>query len=450
MTQTAQENPTASRARGVMHATAAGVVFQGIYALSQFVILGLLLRYIGSERFGMWTTAWSIGAWALTSHLGVQSALLTRLGGIASTDKEAARRALTTALVLVSLISTGLALVTIALGWLVPWATFLNVESVQAETEAQGVSLVMLVMAFVGLPFSLGAMGLLGCQRGFASYVALTVAHVLAAVMIAVGVYLGLSLVVITVLAFSPPIVAGLMQWWSLLHGRDALTLGKWDRKEAAGLLSVGVRFFAMQLLAMGLLQSGAVIIARCLGAEAVTPYSAMFRLIGLALAVFLAFGFAYWPAFGDAAAHDDRAWFGRALRWSLFKTVLVWVVTAAGIFAIGDWFIALWLGEVALPTALLKIWMVVFIGLYGLLLWVTNPLKGTGQLGVQVVSGALMIGVAIPLAVWLCGEYDAAGVPIALSFVIALIGLPINGVYLLRMVKGAQPLPAPREDGAV
>lgn len=450
MTRRPDESAAVSRGRSVLHASAAGAVFQGVYALSQFVILGLILRAFGSEQFGMWTTAWAIGAWALVMHLGVQSSLLTRLGAIASTDRAAAGRALKTALVLVGIISAVLIVLTLTVGYLIPWSGFLNVQGDEARRCAQGVALAVLVMTFLGLPMSLGAMGLLGCQRGSASFVALIIANVFAAALVALGVWRGWSLVLVMVMAMSPPIVAGLMQWWLLLHGRGALTLGAWDKREAAELLRVGSRFFVMQVFSMGLLQSGAVIIAARLGAEAVTPYAAMFRLIGLALAVFLAFGYAYWPAFADAAARDDRRWFERALGWSFVKTLLVWSVTVGGIFTLGDWFIGWWLGKAALPDMKLKLWMVVFIGLYGLLLWIANALNGMGRLGVQVVSGALMLGTAIPLAGWLSGVYGQAGVPIALSCVIALIGLPVNGVYLARMLRRPGPLPTPRDDWPV
>ena len=87
MTQFTDESAATVRGRGVLHASIAGTLFQGVYALSQFVILALLLRYIGAERFGMWTTIWSIGIWALLANLGLQSALLTRLGQIATTDR---------------------------------------------------------------------------------------------------------------------------------------------------------------------------------------------------------------------------------------------------------------------------------------------------------------------------------------------------------------------------
>jgi O-antigen/teichoic acid export membrane protein len=249
-------------------------------------------------------------------------------------------------------------------------------------------------------------------------------------------VWLGWPLLWLVVVVMSPPLLAGALQWLMLLTGPHALTLGKFGRCEANELLRIGFGFLVLELFTIGLLQTGSIIIAQTHGAAAVTPYAAMYRLIGLVQAVYLAVVFAYWPAFGEAAHRGDHRWFARALRWSFAKTIGLWVLAAVGIYFIGDWFIGWWLGPEALPTYELKVWMIAFVGLHGLLLWVTTPLKGVGQLGSQLIGGAVMMAIFIPLAVWLCLRYGAAGVPMAQAAVILLVGLPINFVSLHRVTR--------------
>ncbi|MEZ6190337.1 MAG: hypothetical protein R3C45_03500 [Phycisphaerales bacterium] len=437
MTQFPDETAASVRGRGVLHASVAGTLFQGVYALSQFVILAVLLRYIGAERFGMWTTIWSIGIWALLANLGIQNALLTRLGQRAGSDAAATGAVLGSALCLVGGISVCLMVLMAVVGPWLPWASILNVESEQAVREAGPVAVAALLMVLLGLPMALGGAALLAVRRGLASYGALTVAHLLCAATVWAGASSQWPMRWLAVVVMSPPVVAGAIQWALLLTGPGALRLGGFSRSHAAGLLRTGLSFFVLELVMIGLLQTGSVIIAQSQGAEAVTPYAAMYRLIGLVWAVYMAVAFAYWPAFGDADHTGDRDWFGKALRWSLIKTLGIWCFAAAGIYIIGDTFIRWWLGDEALPSTALKVWMIVFVGVHGLLIWLTTPLKGVGRLRGQVVSGAVMMVVFIPLAVWLCGRYGAAGVPIAQTVVIVLIGLPVNALSLRRVVRG-------------
>jgi len=428
------DNPVAqSRGRGVMRASVAGAVFQGVYALSQFIILAALLRYIGAERFGMWTTIWSIAAWGLVAHFGIGHALLTSLGKTATTDPHRAGKILTASVVLVGSVSGCLIALACLIAPQLDWPAILNVRDPQAVREAGSIAVLAIVMALAGLPASLGGTALLARQRGRASYIALIAAHMACALTVVAGVAWGWSLTRLTLVVLSPPIVAGIAQWTLLLSGSAAMRLGRWDRSVAFALVGSGGRFFIMELVGIGLMQTGPFIIAQRLGAIVVTPYAAMFRLVGLVLAVYTVVVLAYWPAFGDAAARGDHAWFARALRWSLTKTLGLWAVAAVGIYVFGDGFIGWWLGPEALPTHALKVWMIVFVGLHGLFLWMTTPLKGLGLLRGQIISGTAMTLLFIPLAVWLCGRYDAAGVPMAQSAAILLIGLPVNALALRR-----------------
>lgn len=434
MTQFPEETAASVRGRGVLHASVAGTLFQGVYAMSQFVILAVLLRYIGAERFGMWTTIWSIGIWALLANLGLHNALMTHLGQIASTDRPRAGRILGTSLVLVGTLSGVLMVLTAVVGPRLDWPVILNVQGGQAVQESTSVAVVALMMAFLGLPASLGGSALLACRRGKAAYLASAAAHIFCVLMVVVAIAAKWDMVWLAAIIMSPPVTAGALQWLMLLTGSKALPVGRYDLEEAGGLLRIGMGFFVLELFTIGLMQSGSLIIAQTRGAAAVTPYAAMYRLIGLVLAVYMVLVFAYWPAFGDAAKLGDHRWFNKAIKWSLMKTLGVWCVAGTAIYLMGDWFILWWLGEEALPTRSLKVWMIAFIGLHGLLLWLTTPLKGVGRLWSQLVSGAAMMAVFIPLAVWLCGRYGAAGVPIAQSAVILLIGLPVNGIGIRRV----------------
>lgn len=437
MTIPTEQAAAESRGRGVLHTSAAGTVFQGVYALSQFVILAVLMRYIGSERFGMWTTIWSIGIWALLANLGIQSALLMRLGQTSASDRQAAGTVLGTSLVMVGGLALITMVVTAAVGPQLPWASMLNVQGEQAVREAGPVTIAALLMVLLGLPLSLGGAALIAVQRGLASYTALTVAHLGCALAVWIGASYKLPMTWLAVIVMSPPVVAGLIQWSLLLRGPGALPLRGFRKDTASDLLFAGLSFFVLELFTIGLIQSGSVVIAQVQGAEAVTPYAGMYRLIGLVLAVYLALAFAYWPAFGDADHQQDHSWFSAALRWSFVKTVGIWAVSAVGIYLLGDWFIRWWLGEEALPSTTLKSWMIIFVGVHGLLIWLTTPLKGVGRLRCQVISGGAMMVVFIPLSVWLCRRYGAAGVPMAQALVIVLIGLPINGFSLRRVIRG-------------
>src|SRR5437764_8167327 len=83
-----------------------GIIYNGVYAVSQLVALGMLVRYVGKEPYGLWMTIIAIASWMPLANLGQQSALLTRLSAAAHTDRDAAQRILSASTLLVTAVST--------------------------------------------------------------------------------------------------------------------------------------------------------------------------------------------------------------------------------------------------------------------------------------------------------------------------------------------------------
>src|SRR5690606_187676 len=51
-------------------ASVAGVAFQGVYAIGQFVVMALLVRHLDPQRFGMWLMIYPLTAWMGFSKFG--------------------------------------------------------------------------------------------------------------------------------------------------------------------------------------------------------------------------------------------------------------------------------------------------------------------------------------------------------------------------------------------
>ena len=58
-----QHHLASKRSARAMRSVMAGVAFQATYVLVQFIILAVLIREVGEERFGMWVTIFSMTMW---------------------------------------------------------------------------------------------------------------------------------------------------------------------------------------------------------------------------------------------------------------------------------------------------------------------------------------------------------------------------------------------------
>lgn len=100
-----------------------GVIYQGIYALAQLVSLGMLVRYVGKEQYGLWMTVLAASTWMTLANLGQTSAILTKMGTVALTDRAAAQRIFSASFLLITSFSTILILFVLLIGPFPPGVT---------------------------------------------------------------------------------------------------------------------------------------------------------------------------------------------------------------------------------------------------------------------------------------------------------------------------------------
>ncbi len=420
------------RERRAIHTSLAGIAFQGVYALGQFVVMALLFRYLTPQRFGMWLTIYSLTAWVAFTKFGLQYALYTSLGHSVLTDHETARRVLTNAAAFVAMTGTLLTLLLVVVGPYVPWQVILNVKDADAAVDINTVCVVALAVTAMATPMMMGGHALQAAQRGWVSHLVGLVVQLLMMATVTVGVSRDWSLSWLAAIIVCPPLVSGVVQWCYGLFMRvlPCPTRAALDATVMRRLLAAGFLFVWLDVATVTLLQSGPLIVSQLHGPEAVVPYGAAYRLVGLMFVVFMVVCYAYWPAYSEASRRADSAWIVRGLMRSLLIVLGIWLSGTVVILAIGRPFIDWWLGAEAVPSWG-TLWAAVFSGLtYGLYVAVSTPLSGMGRLRPQLITAALVVGIYAISGVIGCAWYGAAGLFFGLAVATAA-GAVINAMFL-------------------
>jgi len=419
-----------ARAKG---SVIAGVAFQGTYVLVQFVILAVLIREVGEERFGMWITIFSMTMWLSMLLMGMDRALLTWLGRVAFHQPQQARRVIRAALGVV-ILSSGLAGIAIlVLGRSLPWAhRILNVSAADAVRDATPTAVAAMLVTAVSIPLLLSGFILQAYQRGATRHLLGIVSLLVGLGLVLLGVWLDWSLPWLGAMVVSPLMIGGALQWfvvWRLMPPREA---GATDTTPVAGpMLATGMGLWLSDVAMILLLNSGALVVAQVEGATGVVPYGAVYRLVGPIFVCYVVIAHSFWPAFSDAAQAQDHKWIGGALKKSLALVIGLWLIGAAGCLLIGEPFIVWWLGEAARPgTALILagLALALAIGVYHISV---AALGGLGYIRVQAIVSIIML-LVYGIAVWVfASSINAIGVMLIQAAGIGLIGV-INSAYLV------------------
>lgn len=188
-----------------------------------------------------------------------------------------------------------------------------------------------------------------------------------------------------------------------------------------SGILSLGVKFFVLQIITIVLFQANSVIITRVVGPEAVVEYNMAFKYISVLTIAFNIIITPIWSATTDAYVHSDFVWIQKTLS---FSRKICFVAIGGGLLMtlFSKQVYALWLGKDAIDitytTTALVLLYISFEMLYRVYGTIIN---GTGKVFAQMVITGIIAICYIPLAVTLGRKLGLPGVLIANSLVFFL-----------------------------
>lgn len=412
------EGRARERQRRAALSTVAAMFAKVVSVGTQLITIPLTLNYLGAERFGLWMTISSVVAMLAFADLGIGNGLLNAIAEAnGKDDSEAIRRYISSATLILGLVSCSALGVLGLLHSLIPWAKFFNVTSPLAVAEAGPATTMFLTCFALNVPATIVQRIQLGLQMGFVAnlWQGASSLSALVAVLTCVHLKLGLPWLVLA-FAGAPILAAAANAFVFFLRTRPDL-LPRLDLVTRYGIKRVmhsGLLFLTLQVVVAVTYLSDSLIIARILGAREVAVYAVpdkMFSVIPLMLSMML---IPLWPAYAEAISRGDGQWVLKILKISVGFTVAI-AGTASLIFVtFGPNIIRLWVGhDVLLPPFLLAafgIWKV----LEGLGNAVSMFLNGANVVGMQVKISLFTAAAAIVLKLILIRSIGISGVLIA------------------------------------
>lgn len=411
-----------------------GTVQQAIGAGVQLIFLGLLVRHVGVEQYGMWMTVLATTTWFPAAGLGQTSALLTRLGAVDPADRVTAGHVFSASLALVSAVSA-LLLALLALGGgFVAWSSVFNADLPALRPMIDATVMTAFAVSIVALPLALAPIAIFARQRGDLVHKVMSAASLFVLAIVAVALMADQPLWCIGALSLCAAPLAGGVLW---LHGRrTGLVPGarpmRPDRAEVRSLLSAGLFFMVVEAATLLMLRTPEVIVAWLDGAQAVGPIASASRLPVLVLALSHAVLVPLWPALAEAAARGDREWVRRTARRSLFRVAAVACVGAAAIWLAGPPLIDRWMGVEGFADPGLLAAVALQCVAQPLLAWLSVMLGALALMRPLALVLAPAALVCLAIAFLLGSALGPAGVALAQVIAILLVALPV-GIRVLR-----------------
>src|ERR1035437_1470827 len=435
------------RYRRIAWSTALSTVARFVGIATSFITVPLVVGYLGNERYGMWLTMSSLVATLGPMDLGIGFGLLTVVSdAYGRDDKEAARRAISTAIAMLSMIAA-LAVVAFCIAYfLIPWARVFNVSSPTAASEAAPAAAVLLGAFALGLPLGIVGQVQLAHQSGYISSAWAIAGNLgsFVAMIVIIMVHGSLPLLVLA-LTFVGLVAAALNGWFLFRRQRPWLMprLRDVDLRAGRVLLKTGAFFIVLQLAGMVAYQIDNIVISQILGASAVPEYAIPVKIFTLAPTLLSFALMPLWPAYRESMARGDAAWVKRTLRRSILLAAAFNIPSSLVLILAGPLILQVWVHGAVHPTLIL----LVGLGTWTIMNTLNGPfamlLNGANIIGFQAVCSILMAIANVTISIILVQHIGVSGAvwgSVIAQFIFIL--LP-SLWYVRRLLKRLNPIGA-------
>lgn len=428
------------RTRKAQLNTAIGLVVKGGGMLISLLLVPLTIDYLSKDTYGTWLTISSIVTMIALFDIGIGNGLRNRFSeAVSSHDTILARAYVSTAYLIFGILQSVFVVLFLLLFKYVPWSRILN--TAVSNNQLQLVILITAVAVSIKLVFDILSYVLFALQEsGRASLISF-----LSNALILVGTYsltrfTNSNLIYLGLVTAISPILVLLIS--SIALYRDRLSVYRpalkfANMKYAKNLLSLGYKFFVIQMAVIVLFYSDNLIITQLFGPSEVTTYNVAFRYFNAATTLFTIVVTPYWSAFTEASAKKDVKWMQQAYGY-LQRVWLGFCVIIIAMVVIAEPFYSVWVGNrVTIPVSLNLV-----MGLSVVIIcWNTSTvsvINGLGKVKLQLFCSIFAALINVPLAIYLGRELGLGTTGVMLSTCLSLLPASFTGtIQAKRLING-------------
>lgn len=417
---------TDSRSVKMYKNTIAMIGIRGISILLTLISTPIMLHHVNRADYGVLLTLTSIVAWVGCMDIGIGNGLRNKLSEyIAIGSLSEAKKAVSSCYATLSLYVLALLFLFLLLSPLIDWVSVLN-SPYSDPSEIEKLADVVFIAFCCQFLFGLLNSILFAFQMPAFQSLFTFIGQILAFMALLIQVYIfDVSSV------FQIGAINSLMSPFVLLIGSVWLYKGRLkivapsfkmiDFKSVSTILSLGVKFFLLQVITIVLFQANSIIIARVISPEAVVEYNIAFKYVSVLTILFNIIITPVWSATTDAYVRKDYSWIKKTLRFTTKMSVCIIIV---GFFmaVFSKSIYSIWLGkdtiDIGYSTTFLVLLYLSFEMLYRCY---GTFINGTGKIFAQMLLTAIIAICYIPLAVFLGNRMGLPGILLSNAIVFLL-----------------------------
>ena len=417
---------TDSRSKKMYKNTVAMIGIRGVSMILTLISAPIMLHHVDRADYGVLLTLTSIVGWVGYMDVGLGNGLRNKLPEfLAKGDFHSAKKIVSSCYVTLAIYVALIIVIFLMVSPFVDWLGVLNSPTSDAG-EIRGLTNVVFIAFCIQFLFGLINSILFAYQMPAFQSLFTFVGQFIALIALVIQVYVFDVTSVLQIGAVNsmiPPLVLflGSIGLFRTKLKEIAPSFKLFEFKSVGSILSLGLKFFVLQMITIVLFQANSIIIARVVSPEAVVEYNLAFKYVSLLTMIFTIVITPVWSATTDAYVRKDFEWINKTLSFS--RKVCIASIFIGVLMVLASKFVyGMWLGrgsiDINYSTTGLILLYISFEMLYKVYGTIIN---GTGKVFAQIILTGVIAIIYIPLAILLGKLFGLSGVLIANAIVFAL-----------------------------
>lgn len=335
-----------------------GTTFKGISIILNFLIVSILISFLGKVEYGIWVTIFSIVNWIFTFDLGIGQGLRNKLTeSLSLNDYNKACQIISTSYIFITLFSIIIFIIGFIFIYLIDFQDLLNYKE-RTNSYLQRFVFLSLFFTIVNFILSLYKKLFLAIHKSFNVELInmLFQSFYLVFILFWINFNLEKSLITLIIIFGMVNLVVSLFATYVFFKLQDKISFSfySFNLSEGKLLFGLGSKFFIINISLLIILSTDNLIISNLLGPSFVTDYFTIQKVFQFLIVVFTVVLSASWGLYSEAITNKDFKWISKNLKKMniYFLGVLFLGVT---IFSFIDFILNIWIGEnlVRIPKGL-------------------------------------------------------------------------------------------------
>jgi O-antigen/teichoic acid export membrane protein len=379
-----------------------------------FILVPLTLKYLGISEYGIWITLIGIIEWFNFFDIGLGHGLRNKyVEAKAKNNLDDVKKYISTTFFMMVFISITIFLIFFISSIFINWYEVLNAPK-ELSSVLQSLSIYLVGIFCIRFIINIISVLFTADQNPAVPAIIILSGNTLSLLSVYIlNMYGKTSLISLGIALYMSQILPMLIAFVYFFSTKYKAYFPAWSSfsiPHIKQILTLGIKFFLIQITALILLQSNNIIIAHVCGLKDVTDFNIANKYINILLTVFMTLLTPLWSATTDAYSRNDIAWIKKSYN-QLNRIWMLLILAGILMILVAPFFYNLWLKGTVLPNILLLVILLLNVICLMRSTLYRSFMNGVGKIKMQFVVTMVQSVIHIPIAILLGVNFGVIGV---------------------------------------